>query len=76
MASKRYIKIMINDSIKPSGSYSADLIDPVAKKLGKPITIQRISAHLHEMFVSDEVSRETETKSGCYVRHKWFRNDQ
>lgn len=74
MRAKRYIKKIILDSMPPGGCYSRDLIDEVSKKLGEPISVQKIGSYLSKMFVSGEVKRVEEVKSGCLARYRWFRN--
>lgn len=70
---KRYIKIIILKSMPPGGCIAKDLIDEVSKRLGEPISVQKIGSYLSKMFISGEVWREEETRSGCMKRYRWFR---
>ncbi len=73
MGAKRYIKNMILESIGPEGSHARDLVGPVSKLYGKPITIQQIANTLSSMVGGGEVRKEPEIEAGTTKRHRWFR---
>ncbi len=75
MKTRRYIKNIILECMNPEGCHSKDLIDEVSKRVGKPLSIRRISSYLSVMFSAGEVSREPEIVSGILRRYKWFRSD-
>lgn len=74
MRAKRYVKAIILESIPPEGCYAKDLVDEVSERAGEHFSKQRISSYLSLMFVSGEVRREREEKSGCLKRYRWFRS--
>lgn len=72
MGAKRYIKNMILKCIDHEGSYARDLVVPVSKLYGRPISIQRIMSTLAVMD-NNEVRKVPEFEGFKLKRYMWFK---
>ena len=65
---------MIHEALAQDICYAKDLVEPVSRKLGKPVSHQKIFNYLHVMYESNEVKREPETRGGSFLRYRWYTN--